>query len=92
LSGEGSSSADVHSIVKIVKPLALFADPAVATAPFPLPRIPFKVSQCWAFQTSAGNAPTLPVVVFQLFTLQVYEPFIHLLEKVSPDQAGKITP
>jgi adenylate cyclase len=90
LSGEGSSSADVHSIVKIVKPLALFADPAVATAPFPLPRIPFKVSQYWTFQTSAGDAPTLPVVIFQLFTLQVYEPFVHLLEKVSPDQARKL--
>ena len=90
LSGEGSSFADVHSIVKIVKPLALFADPAVATAPFPLPRIPFKVSQYWTFQTSAGDAPSLPVVVFQLFTLQVYEPFVRLLEKVSPDQARKL--
>jgi adenylate cyclase len=90
LSGEGSSFADVHSIVKIVKPLALFADPAIATAPFPLPRIPFKVSQYWTFQTGAGDAPTLPVVVFQLFTLQVYEPFIHLLEKVNPDLARKL--
>ena len=90
LSGEGSSFADVHSIVKIVKPLALFADPAVATAPFPLPRIPFKVSQYWTFQRSAGDAPTLPVVAFQLFSSQVYEPFIRLLEKVSPDQASKL--
>ena len=90
LSGEGNSFADVYSIVKIVKPLALFADPAVATAPFPLPRIPFKVSQYWTFQTSAGDVPTLPVVVFQLFTLEVYEPFIRLLEKVSPDQARKL--
>lgn len=88
--GKGSPDADVLSIVKIVKPLALFADPAVATAPFPLPRIPFKVSQYWTFQKGAGGSPTLPVVVFQLFTLEVYEDFIHLLEKVSPDKARKL--
>ena len=90
LSGSGGSHAGVHSIEKIVKPLALFARPAVATAPFALPRIPFKVNQYWAFKTGAGDSPTLPVVAFQLFTLQVYEEFIHLLEKVSPNQAGKL--
>ncbi len=90
LSGSGGSHAGVHSIEKIVKPLALFARPAVATAPFALPRIPFKVNQYWAFKTGAGDSPTLPVVAFQLFALQVYEEFIHLLEKVSPNQAGKL--
>ncbi|MBW1849416.1 MAG: SpoIIE family protein phosphatase, partial [Deltaproteobacteria bacterium] len=82
--------AGVHSIEKIVKPIALFARPAVATAPFALPRIPFKVNRYWAFKTGAGDSPTLPVVAFQVFTLQVYEEFIHLLEKASPDQAGKL--
>ncbi|NIM96911.1 MAG: CHASE2 domain-containing protein, partial [candidate division Zixibacteria bacterium] len=90
LSGTGGAQAGVHSIVKIVKPLALFSQSAVATAPFPLPRIPFKVNQYWTFQKGAGDSPTLPVVAFQLFTLPVYEEFIHLLEKVSPNQAGKL--
>ena len=70
LSNKGGSYADVHSIVKIMKPLDLFSDPAAATAPFVLPRIPFKVNQYWTFQTGAGDSPTLPVVAFQLFTLQ----------------------
>lgn len=90
LSGSGLSHTGVHSIVKIVKPIALFSRSAVATAPFPLPRIPFKVNRYWTFQTGAGDSPTLPVVAFQLFTLQVYEEFIHLLERVSPNQAGKL--
>jgi adenylate cyclase len=90
LSNKGGSNVDVHSIVKIVKPLDLFSDPAAATAPFVLPRIPFKVNQYWTFQTGAGDSPTLPVVVLQLFNLHVYEDFIHLLEKVSPDQAAKL--
>jgi adenylate cyclase len=90
LSGSGGSQTGAHSIVKIVKPIALFSRSAAATAPFPLPRIPFKVNRYWTFQTGAGDSPTMPVVAFQLFTLQVYEEFIHLLEKVSPNQAGKL--
>jgi serine phosphatase RsbU (regulator of sigma subunit) len=90
LSGKGGAAADVHRIVKTVKPIALFSQSAVATAPFSLPRIPFKVNQYWAFQTMAGDSPTLPVVTFQLFTLQVYEKFIQLIEKVSPDQSAKL--
>jgi len=90
LSNKGGSYADVHSIVKIMKPLDLFSDPAAATAPFVLPRIPFKVNQYWTFQTGAGDSPTLPVVVFQLFTLEEYDEFIHLLEKVTPNQAQKL--
>jgi len=90
LTGGGGSQPGVHSIVKIVKPIELFAKPAVATAPFSLPRIPFKVNQYWAFQTGAGDSPTLPVVTFQLLTLPLYEEFVSLLEKVSPQQAAKL--
>jgi serine phosphatase RsbU (regulator of sigma subunit) len=90
LSSSGGSQRGVHSIVKIVKPIPLLARSAVATAPFSLPRIPFKVNQYWTFQTGAGDAPTLPVVAFQLFAWPVYEEFIRLLEKVGPNQAGKL--
>ena len=62
LSGKDRSSPGVHSIVKIVKPIPLFSNAALATAPFPLPRIPFKVNNYWAFQTGAGDSPTLPTV------------------------------
>jgi serine phosphatase RsbU (regulator of sigma subunit)/CHASE2 domain-containing sensor protein len=91
-SGRGGAQAGVYSIVKIVKPIPLLADAAVATAPFPLPRIPFKVNSYWAFQTGAGDSPTLPVVTFQLSSLEVYPDFIRLLEKVSPVDAGKLPP
>jgi CHASE2 domain-containing sensor protein len=90
LSGSGGAHAGVHSIEKIVKPIALFARPAVATAPFALPRIPFKVNRYWAFKTGAGDSPTLPVVAFQVFTFQFYKEFIHLLKKASPDHAGNL--
>jgi serine phosphatase RsbU (regulator of sigma subunit)/CHASE2 domain-containing sensor protein len=92
LGGNGGDGAGVHSIVKIVKPIPLLADAAVATAPFPLPRIPFKVNSYWAFQTGAGDSPTLPAVAFQLTAMKVYDEFVRLLEKVSPSQAGKLPP
>src|SRR5437870_4476315 len=85
-----TSHAGEQSIVKIIKPFAPFAQSAVATAPFVLPRIPFKVNQFWTFQTSAGDAPTFPVIAFQLFTLDLYDEFVRLFEKVNPNQAGKL--
>jgi serine phosphatase RsbU (regulator of sigma subunit) len=90
--GSSKSQPGIHSIVKIVKPIELFANSAVATAPFSLPRIPFKVNQYWGFQTGAGDSPTLPVVTFQLLTLPLYEEFVGLLKKVSPQQAAKLPP
>ncbi len=48
----GSTVAE-HRIVKFLKPLPLLGDAAVASAPFVLPRIPFKVNQFWTFQTGA---------------------------------------
>lgn len=89
-SGNASSYASELSIVKILKPYEPFAQAAVATAPFVLPRIPFKVNQYWTFQAEAGNSPTFPVVTFQLLSTEVYGEFIRLLEKVSPNQAGKL--
>jgi serine phosphatase RsbU (regulator of sigma subunit) len=91
-SENGAAVAGFHNIVKIVKPFDLLADSAVATAPFTLPRIPFKVNRYWTFQTGAGDSPTLPVVAFQLSTLELYDEFLQLLEKVSPDQAGTLPP
>jgi adenylate cyclase len=76
-SGAGISYAAEHSIVKINKPFAPFAQSAVATAPFVLPRIPFKVNQYWTFQSGAFDSPTFPVVALQLFSMNVYEEFVR---------------
>jgi serine phosphatase RsbU (regulator of sigma subunit) len=91
-SENGAAVAGFHNIVKIVKPFELLADSAVATAPFTLPRIPFKVNRYWTFQTGAGDSPTVPVVAFQFSTLELYDGFLQLLEKASPDQAETLPP
>jgi len=87
---EATSEAEDHNIVKVVQPIGLFSHSAVATAPFTLPRIPFKVNRYWTFETGAGDSPTVPVIALQLFTMQVYGDFIRLLQKASPNQAGNL--
>ncbi len=79
-----------HRVVKFLKPLPLLGSAAVATAPFVLPRIPFKVNQYWTFQTGAGDSPTFPIVAYQLFGSKAYGDFIRLLEKLRPSLAGKL--
>jgi len=74
--------ADV-SIETLIPPIAPLAQAAVAVAPFPLPKVPVKVSQYWTFKTSAGSTPTLPTVAYQVFTTQVYDDFLRLLKKSS---------
>jgi len=86
----GEAVAGFHNIVKIVKPFDLLADSALATAPFTLPRIPFKVNRYWTFQAGAGDSPSVPVVAFQFYTLELYDNFIQLLNKVSPQRAEKL--
>jgi len=80
------SSGDLN-IVSVVPPIPALSRSAVALAPFPLPRVPVEVNQYWTFKTVAGDTPTVPVVVLQILSMQVYDDFIHLLERASPDQA-----
>jgi adenylate cyclase len=78
------------TIVRLLPPVSPLAQSAVALAPFPLPKVPVKVSQYWTFKTGAGDTPTLPVVAFQVFAMEAYEEFIGLIEKVHPALAGKL--
>jgi adenylate cyclase len=87
----GGSQVGEHRIVKPVKPIAALSRSAVATAPFVLPRMPVKVSQYWTFHTASGDSPTFPAVAFQIYALPAYGEFFRLLEKVSSNQAAKIT-
>ena len=77
-----TSRAEIN-IETLVPPFAPLTQAAVAVAPFPLPKVPVKVSQCWTFKTSAGDTPTLPVVAYQVFATRVYDDFLRLLKKSS---------
>lgn len=79
-----------HNIVKLVPPIDLFASAAAATAPFTLPRIPFKVNKYWKFEAGAGDSPTIPVLACQLFDMPLYGRFVHLIEKAGPSGAIRL--
>ncbi|MGE5894703.1 MAG: CHASE2 domain-containing protein [bacterium] len=81
LSDERGLPAGTVNIERIEPPIALLEESAIAVAPFPLPRVPIRVNQYWTFKTSAGEVPTLPVVAFQIYAMNVYSDFIGLLEK-----------
>ena len=48
------------------KSLPMFADVALGTAPFPLPRRPDRIDRFWAFLDRYGDLPTLPALAAQL--------------------------
>lgn len=72
------------TIERLVRPIPVLAESAAATAPFPLPKVPFKVSQYWTFKAGSGDTPTLPVMAFQVFTTEVHDEFVRLLDRVCP--------
>lgn len=88
---EESEQLHELNIERHVLPAELFSKAAPALATFPLPKLPVKLSQCWLFKTSAGDTPTIPIVMLQLFFLHIYPDFRSLLEAVEPS-AAKILP
>ncbi|HSE14399.1 MAG TPA: adenylate/guanylate cyclase domain-containing protein, partial [Candidatus Deferrimicrobium sp.] len=90
LTDAGGRVASNIGISKLVPPAPVLARSAAALAPFPLPKVPVKVSKNWTFRTGAGGTPTLPVVAFQLFTMPAYDEFLRLMENANLPCAGKI--
>ena len=84
VNGQSIHSQDPTIIETLVPPIPLLAESAVALAPFALPKVPAKVSQIWMFKPSAGDTPTLPAVMFQIYAYQVYAEFRRVLLKLEP--------
>jgi CHASE2 domain-containing sensor protein len=90
---DGSGSPIGHLYLeRRVPPIPLLAQAAVALAPFPLPKVPVRVSRYWTFKTAAADMPTLPVVALQLFATGIYDDFLRLLEQISPSRAAMLPP
>lgn len=87
----GASEQNYSRVVKegSIQLLPLIADAAQAHAPFPLPKMD-RVNNYWVFKTDAGDIPTLPTVVLQIFALPVYEDFVRLLRTINPAYAAQL--
>ncbi|MBP6057630.1 MAG: CHASE2 domain-containing protein [Nitrosomonas sp.] len=69
--------------------LPIIAAATKAQAPFPLPKGE-RVNDYWTFKASAGDIPTAPAVVLQIFTLPVYGDFVRLLHRADPTLAVQL--
>jgi adenylate cyclase len=69
--------------------LPLIEEAAIASTAFILPK-QSSINNYWAFMTSAGDTPTLPVVMLQVAALDAYEDFVRLLQNVSPARAAQL--
>jgi|CXWL01.1.fsa_nt_gi adenylate cyclase len=90
ISSAGNGASGTTNIVKLTKPFEPFAKAATGTAPFVLPRIPFKVNQYWTFQQGAGDAPTFPVVALQQYGWEGFGDLVQLVKQVNPAYAEKL--
>ena len=90
ISSGGNDASGTTNIIKLTKPFEPFATAATGTAPFVLPRIPFKVNQYWTFQQGAGDAPTFPVVALQQYGWEGFWDLVQLVKQVNPAYAEKL--
>ena len=88
----GGAPGGQVEITRRISPVSLFAGSSIASSPYPLPKIPVKVSRDWTFRAATGDTPkpTMPVVAFQLYALPVYGDFLRLLEEVFPTRANRL--
>ncbi len=71
---------DSFHVERLASPLPALTEAAAGLAPFPLPKVPVQVSRYWTFKAGAGNAPSLPVVAFHVFSVEAHGPFVSLLK------------
>lgn len=69
----------------LVSPMRDFASVAVAMGPFPLPHIPQRVDEFWAYKRVVEEVPTLPVAALQAWALQSEADFREFLAAAGPD-------
>ncbi len=60
----------VVTLDSLVTPTPVVAAAAAGLGPFPLPKVPNRVNQVWAFYPAVGNVATLPAAALHIYALQ----------------------
>lgn len=80
-----TDSLDRYRFERVIEPIPVLADAALAIAAFPLPKSASTVKQFWTFRRHAGDMPTFPVAVFECYVLkEAYPEFLELLNQLNP--------
>jgi adenylate cyclase len=80
ISGGQQAIAGILETEQLRPPLPQLAASAAGLAPFPLPKVPDRVSQFWAFKAGVDERPTLPAVALQRHAMDVHERWVQLLD------------
>jgi adenylate cyclase len=86
--GEEDKIAGILATEQLHSPVAEFAHAAVGLGPFPLPKVPARVSQFWAFRP--GGEPTLPVIALQRYAATVDEDWRALLRQAGLPETDQL--
>ena len=86
--GEQDKIAGILATEQLRPPLPEFAQAAVGLGPFPLPKVPARVSQFWAFRP--GGEPTLPVIALQRYAATAYDNWRALLRQAGLPDADQL--
>jgi adenylate cyclase len=82
--------AGFANIEILEQPIPILAQAAIASVPFPIPKVPVKVNQYWTFKTSAGDIPTLPITALHIFANEEHGNFLQLMKMINPSHITKI--
>jgi adenylate cyclase len=74
---------------RVRRPHSIFADQALGLAPFPLPKVPARVSQAWIFLRDGENTPTLPAAALQAWDLRTNQGWLRLTNEAGLAVIGR---
>lgn len=91
--GQSPQFSELHNAINIerlVYPTPNIAIAPVALAPFALLKYPQKVTKFWTFRVSAGEIPNMPVMAFQLATIESYDTLRQLIQNIIPEKSNHL--
>lgn len=86
LSPQFRELSNAINIEQLVYPAEDIAAAPVVLAPFALLKYPQQISQFWTFRVPAGEIPNIPVMAFQLSTIDNYLILRQMIQEIIPDQ------
>ena len=88
----GTTDSESVRIERIIPPAPLFEQSIQGFAPWPLPVRPQRVTRYWKFKAEAGDAPVMPILLFQQHTLPVHDHFARLMDSALVERRSALSP
>jgi len=78
------------NIESLIYPADTIAAAPVALAPFALLKYPQQVTRFWTFRVPAGEIPNIPVMAFQLASMEHYKVLHEIIQNIIPQQVNAL--